>query len=138
MKKDVYIEIKSTQQYSDDKESMQEKTRGVFYKKDEKFYLIYEEKDSGIEKSQTTLKISPDGSIAIIRTGSVKTNMVFKENESHNSVYLTPYGKFDISVTTNKLKADINENNLNIELDYTMEIKGMACSQNHLSLSAHA
>ena len=64
--------------------------------------------------------------------------MVFKENESHKGVYITPYGKFDIITKTNKLKTDISENGLNIEIGYTMEIKGMACSQNYLSLSAHA
>ena len=67
MKKDVYIEIKSTQKYSDDKETIHEKARGSFYEKDGKFYLIYEEKNSGIENSQTTLKISPDGSITMLR-----------------------------------------------------------------------
>ena len=43
MKKDVYISIKGSQDYGDDKNGMEITTAGTFYDKDGKYYISYNE-----------------------------------------------------------------------------------------------
>ena len=100
MKKDVYISIKGSQDYGEDKDAMELTTAGKFYDKDGKYYLSYAEGDlSGMEKCNTTLKISPDGIVTMMRHGQTNTHMIFEKGKCHIGHYETPYGDFTISVT---------------------------------------
>ena len=73
MKKDVYISIKGSQQLDGDSDSLEMTTQGSFYNKNGKFYLSYNEGElAGLEKCRTTLKISPDGTVTMMRRGQTK------------------------------------------------------------------
>ncbi len=139
MKKDVYISIKGMQEYADDKDSMEMTTAGRFYDKDGKFYISYTEGEmSGMEKCNTTLKISPDGTVTMIRRGATNTHMIFEKDRCHIGHYETQFGDFTISVTTNKVHVDLDENGGNIDIDYIMDINNVARSHNGLSLKVRA
>ena len=136
MKKDVYISIKGSQDYGNDKDKMEITTAGKYYDKDGKLYLTYMEGDlSGMEKCTTTLKISPDGTVTMMRHGQTNTHMIFEKGKCHTGHYETPYGDFTISVTANDIKVDLDENGGNIDIDYIMDINSIARSRNGISLT---
>ena len=139
MKKDVYISIKGSQDYGSDKDAMELTTAGKFYDKDGKFYLSYAEGDlSGMEKCHTTLKISPDGIVTMMRHGQTNTHMIFEKGKCHIGHYETPYGDFTISVTANDISVSLDENGGNIDIDYIMDINNVARSRNGISLTVRA
>ena len=139
MKKDVYISIKGSQEYEDDCDSMEITTAGRFYNKDGKFYPSYVEGEmTGLEKCNTTLKISPDGIVTMMRRGQTNTHMIFEKGRCHIGHYETPYGDFTISVTANNVSVDIDENGGNIDIDYIMDINNVARSHNGISLTVRA
>lgn len=139
MKKDVYISIKGSQDYGDDRDGMELTTAGKFYDKDGKFYLSYAEGDfSGMEKCNTTLKISPDGTVTMMRHGQTNTHMIFEKGKCHIGHYETPYGDFTISVTANDINVSLDENGGNIDIDYIMDINNIARSRNGISLTVRA
>ena len=139
MKKDVYISIKGSQDYGDDKDAMELTTAGKFYDKDGKYYLSYTEGDlSGMEKCSTTLKISPDGIVTMMRHGQTNTHMIFEKGKCHIGHYETPYGDFTISVTANEINVSLDENGGNIDIDYIMDINNVARSRNGISLTVRA
>lgn len=139
MKKDVYISISGSQDYDGDKDKMEMTTAGRFYDKDGKFYISYTENEmSGMDKCSTTLKISPDGTVSMMRHGSTNTHMIFEKDRCHIGHYETPYGDFTISVTANNVNVNIDENGGNIDIDYIMDINNVARSRNSLSLSVKA
>ena len=84
--------------------------------------LTYSETgESGSVSSEITYK---DGSVTVKRTGAIESEMKFKDGLTHNSVYaVVPY-KFDASVTTRKIRADINELGGRLDLFYNMKIGG--------------
>ncbi len=139
MKKDVYISIKGSQEYTDDQNSMEVTTAGKFYDKDGKYYVSYVEGElTGLEKCNTTIKVSPDGTVTMIRHGHTNTHMVFEKNKCHIGHYETPYGDFTISVTANDINVSLDENGGNIDIDYIMDINNVARSRNGISLKIRA
>ncbi len=139
MKKDVYISITGSQDYDGEKDSLEMTTAGKFYDKDGKFYISYAEGElTGLEKCNTTLKISPDGTVTMMRHGHTNTHMIFEKGKCHIGHYETPYGDFTISVTANDINVSLDENGGNIDIDYMMDINNVARSRNGLSLSVRA
>ena len=139
MKKDVYISITGSQDYDGEKDRMEMTTAGKFYDKDGKFYISYAEGElTGLEKCNTTLKISPDGTVTMMRHGHTNTHMIFEKGKCHIGHYETPYGDFTISVTANDINVSLDENGGNIDIDYMMDINNVARSRNGLSLSVRA
>ena len=139
MKKDVYISIKGSQSYDGEKDGMEMTTAGKFYDKDGKYYISYAEGElTGLEKCNTTLKISPDGVVTMMRHGHTTTHMIFEKGIRHIGHYETPYGDFTISVTANNVDVSLDENGGNIDIDYIMDINNVACSHNGISLRVRA
>lgn len=139
MKKDVYISIKGSQSYEDDQNKMEVTTQGKFYDKDGKYYVSYVEGElTGMEKCNTTIKVSPDGTVTMMRHGQTNTHMIFEKDKCHIGHYETPYGDFTISVTANKIDVSLDENGGNIDIDYIMDINNVARSRNGISLTIRA
>lgn len=139
MKKDVYISIKGSQSYEDDQNKMEVTTAGKFYDKDGKYYVSYVEGElTGMEKCNTTIKVSPDGTVTMMRHGQTNTHMIFEKDKCHIGHYETPYGDFTISVTANKIDVSLDENGGNIDIDYIMDINNVARSRNGISLIIRA
>ena len=139
MKKDVYISIKGSQSYEDDQNKMEVTTAGKFYDKDGKYYVSYAEGElTGMEKCNTTIKVSPDGTVTMMRHGQTNTHMIFEKDKCHIGHYETPYGDFTISVTANKIDVSLDENGGNIDIDYIMDINNVARSRNGISLTIRA
>ncbi len=139
MKKDVYISIKGSQSYEDDQNKMEVTTAGKFYDKDGKYYVSYVEGElTGMEKCNTTIKVSPDGTVTMMRHGQTNTHMIFEKDKCHIGHYETPYGDFTISVTANNIDVSLDENGGNIDIDYIMDINNVARSRNGISLTIRA
>ncbi len=80
--------------------------------------------ESGEGGSVTSEIKYKDGEASVKRSGAIESEMLFKEGLTHDSIYcVTPY-KFDASVTTRKIRAEINECGGRLDLFYNMKIGG--------------
>jgi uncharacterized beta-barrel protein YwiB (DUF1934 family) len=88
--------------------------------------ISYEESAaSGMEGTRATIsyqKAEP-GVISMLRTGSVKTALLFEEGRRHICVYQTPLAPFEVCVQTAKVQNAI-ETMGTLDLDYIVELKG--------------
>lgn len=98
---------------------------------DEEFSLTYEESAlTGMEgtQSQLSFRCGEPGLLTMLRTGAVKTALVFEKGKRHICVYQTPYMPFEVCVYTlgvdNRLMADGERVGGVLELDYIVEIHG--------------
>ncbi len=137
MKKDIIISIKGA--FGDEageNDDMELVTRGNYYEKNGKKYIVYDESEvTGFpEGTKTMLKI--DGrTVTMSRNGRGGTFMVFESGKKHMGHYETPYGSFTVSTTTDKMKVDIGEKKGNIAIDYFVDIDNVPQSANSLFLS---
>lgn len=133
MNKKVKIKVKSEILQDGKSEEINFETEGKFYKKNNKYYLSYnEEKLSGMEKNHIILIIEKT-QIIMNRYGETKSKMVFKLNKKTYADYSTPYGNFDMEILTKKKQVDLDKGI--IKIDYLLNIKNLSKGENSLSIS---
>ena len=92
MTKDVLITISGVQMLDDDDEDVEMVTRGDYYQKNGKHYIMYDEQMEGFEGTvKNIIKVSPD-SVDIIKKGITSAHMQFEKNKKKLSCYNTPLG----------------------------------------------
>ena len=88
--------------------------------------ISWDESDaSGMQGSRTNVsfaKAEPNV-ITMLRTGAVKTALVFEKGKRHHCVYQTPVMPFEVAVATNEVKNNV-EGVGTLELDYAVELRG--------------
>ena len=94
------------------------------------YTLTYQESQlTGLEGTLTTFQVEP-GCITLLRVGEFNSQMVFQPGRRHFSMYDTPYGALSIGVNTKKMRADLDENGGEIEIDYAIEIDHAVAGEN--------
>lgn len=99
--------------------------------------LSYEEGVfSGMEKTTTTISFakSDPGLISVIRTGGVRTSLLFEKGRRHTCIYQTPVMPFEVCIATRNVKNDLSGTGT-LFLDYLIEIRGAEAEHTRFSLS---
>lgn len=136
--REVKIQIKMEQiDKSGQKDSIEFITVAKLYNKNNDIYLVYEESGlTGINNTTTTIKIQ-DRNVSIKRYGELKTLMVFEEGKTSITKYQTLQGLFNIDIITNKLDVEyLNEDTLNLYIDYNLRLDNLFDGNNKLYLKA--
>ena len=132
MDKSVIISIRGVQTLNDDPpEVIELVTEGRLMDcGDAGYTLSYQESEiTGLEGTLTTFQVEPD-CITLMRMGEFNSQMVFRPGRRHFSMYDTPYGALSIGVNTKKMRADLDENGGEIEIDYAIEIDHAVAGEN--------
>ncbi len=132
--KEVMITIKGKQtSVQGEENNIEMVTEGKFYKKNDAYYIVYDESEiTGMEGSTTTLKIEGK-KISMKRFGNNTSKLIFEKGKKHVSDYETVYGDMVIEVTTSNVDvniSDIGEGSIN--LAYRLGISGVIESSNKL------
>lgn len=104
-----------------EKDVIEVTTPGEFCFDDEIVATYKETELSGMEGTTTVLKIR-DNSVELLRIGTTESRMKFKLGEADVSLYKTPYGALEVTVVTNKLIVNVDENGGEIFIAYEMVI----------------
>jgi len=111
-------------------------TEGKFYKKNDAYYLVYDESEiSGMQGTTTTLKIK--GELVILRRiGSNSSIMEFEKNKRYKTQYKTPYGSMAMEMLTKNVNVYIREEPLQIDIkiEYDILIKNMFEGKNSMHI----
>ncbi len=130
MKKAVVLSLCGRQNYVDQEpDTIELVTEGTLEEVAGGWRLCYEESDlTGLQGVSTTFKIQK-GAVTLIRTGKLNSEMVFRENIPHDSLYRTEFGALMLTVCATKIEADITPEGGSIDLVYTVEIEQNAAGQ---------
>ena len=111
------------------------KATGTLYEKKDNTYVVYKEKEDGKETT-TSIKIESD-KVTIKRFGEINSTMTFRSNHTSNSNYTTPQGMFIVEMETKKLNIENNKENINIDIDYNIEITEMFKGRNIIKINIY-
>lgn len=131
MDKNVIISVKGMQ-VSDDREPniMELVTEGKYYSQDGAYYITYNESEvTGMNGTTTTLKVA-DGTVTLMRSGSVNSHFVFQRGQKHVSYYDTEHGAFTISVIANEVDIKVDDNGGEIRVGYQLEVDNNKTGEN--------
>ncbi len=114
-------------------------TEGEFYKKNDAYYLVYDETEiSGMQGTTTTLKIK-ENQVDLKRLGSNSSTMEFQKNKRHKSHYKTPYGSMVMEMLTKNVDIYVQEEPLEIDIniEYDILIKNMFEGKNSMHITVN-
>lgn len=122
MTKDVILNITGmqfTEQANDD--PIELVTRGSYYKKNSKHYVIYDELVEGINGvTKNTIKFD-DSMFHLTKSGAINTSMIFEENKRNMTNYKTPFGNIVIGLDASKISVEEDTEEINVNVDYTID-----------------
>lgn len=113
-------------------------TEGKLTRTAEGWSVSYQESAlTGLEGVTTTFLVQP-GCITLDRKGPLSSTMVFREGESHQSLYRMEFGALMITVCARKVSFEISESGGTIDLTYGIEIEQSAAGviEYHLDIRA--
>ena len=124
MKKAVMLSIRGQQTYQDQAPDVIELvTEGTLEFRDGGWDICYEESElTGLAGVTTTFRIEKD-QIILTRSGKLNSQMIFREGESHDSLYQMEFGALMITVSAERIFAILDENGGMIDLVYGIEIE---------------
>ena len=137
--KEVMVKITTNQVNEQGEEDIMEfVTEAKLYKRGEAVYLIYEETElSGIPGCRTRLKCTPD-EVQMKRYGEgagIGNEIRFERGRRYSGLYDTPFGAIELEVLTNRLENNLTEGGGNLDIDYSISLKGLMEGHNQLSIT---
>ncbi len=136
MKKDVWLSIYSYQHLLGcDEEQAALDTAATLYKRNGKYFIIYQESElTGLEGTQTTLKLEGK-QVTLIRTGAFVSHMMFRENERRVGLYQTPFGQqMTITTQTSSVQNSVGDSGGELVIDYTIEVDNSMMGVYHFEM----
>ena len=90
---------------------------------------------SGMEGSRVTISYQKDepGILTMLRTGSVRTALLFEAGRRHEAVYQTPLAPFEVCVQTARVDNALEAMGT-LELDYIVELKGAEAEHTQMKI----
>ena len=138
MTKDVLITISGVQMLDEEDADVEMVTRGDYYQKNGKHYILYDEVMEGFDgRVRNVIKISTN-SVDIIKKGVASAHMQFEKNKKNLSCYTTPLGDLMIGIQANRISIDEGENHLKIQVEYSLDINYQHASECNISVNVQS
>lgn len=139
MEQTVVLSIRGQQAYADQEPEIVELvTEGVLCHRDGGWDIRYEESDlTGLTGVTTQFRVE-EGEITLTRSGKMRSQMIFREGVSHDSLYQMEFGALMLTVCATRVEADITQQGGTIDLAYSIEIEHNAAGviEYHLDIQA--
>lgn len=127
MTKDVLITV-SGRQFDIGDEPVVLVTRGNYYQKNGKHYVLYEEQpDEHEDVIKNRIKFY-DGNFEMVKKGAVSSALRFCIDEKSESVYRTEAGDVLMEVVTSDIDISETENKMRVTVNYKLNINGQFIS----------
>lgn len=122
MTKEVLISISGVRSVGGEQEDVEMITKGDYYKKNGKHYILYDELlEGGADVVRNTIKIASD-CMDIMKKGNTISHMVFERNKKNLSSYMTPVGELMVEIRTNHIGLLEEEELLEVDVEYSLDI----------------
>lgn len=137
MKKDVLITITDVQNIDGDLETIELTTAGRFYRRNNAWYLVYEETDAtGFEGCTTTLKIEPSNKVTITRFGkSNRSQMLIEPGVRHQCHYDTGFGDLMLGIMGSSFDSRLTDEGGEVSFSYSLDVNTSLTSYNSVTVS---
>lgn len=133
MKKDVFIHIKGIQSGEDENDTTELFTQGLFYEKNGKHYLIYDESEAtGYKDCRTTLKVEGSEKVTMRRSGPNRSELVLEKGVRHVGFYDTLAGDIQIGVFADHIQNDLTGDGGKVYFKYQLDVNSVFLSENEV------
>lgn len=137
MTKDVLIKI-SGMQFDVQDDAIELVTRGNYYYKNGKHYVLYEEQpESNGPITKNIVKFN-DTHFEMTKKSKEHSYLIFDKDEKTSTVYQTPVGSIQVDVQTQELTVTETEEELSVKIKYALDINYNFVSECEVSFKVQA
>ena len=137
--KKVILSIRGRQEYQDQEPDVIELvTEGTMDFRDGGWDISYQESDlTGMEGVTTTFRVEP-GKVTLIRSGRLKSTMIFQQGVAYDTLYQMEFGALMMRIKASQVLFDLVEDGGFIDIVYDIEIENTAAGvvDYHLDIRA--
>lgn len=122
MTKNVIIVIKGLQFMDNDNDSVEFITNGLYYHRNGRHYVLYDEIVEGYSEPVKNTIIFNDDKFEMIKKGVINTHMTFEEKKKNSTYYELPFGNIMIETNTKQVDVRECENEINVMIKYGLDV----------------
>ncbi len=139
MTKDILLRIRGLQFMEEgEEEPIEVIVPGVYFEKNGKHYLKYDEVQEGLGGVVQNLIKVDENCMEVTKRGVSNVHMVFEENKKNLSYYSTPFGNLQVGISATGIVLDTAEDRLDIKVDYALEVNYEHLADCTISINAQA
>ena len=97
-------------------------TAGDYYNRSGKHYILYDEVTEGMDGHTSNVIKIGENSLEITKKGLMNTRLVVEKGKSHRTVYQTPFGDIELSLTGQELTVTETEERIDIRAEYVLAV----------------
>ena len=97
-------------------------TAGDYYNRGGKHYILYDEVTEGMDGHTSNVIKIGENSLEITKKGLMNTRLVVEKGKSHRTVYQTPFGDIELSLTGQELTVTETEERIDIRVEYVLAV----------------
>ena len=137
MDKDVLIHINGIQYTGgEEPEPVEVITPGQYYFKNGNHYLKFEDvTDNPNERTSSLMKFRP-AYLEVKKSGFVDTRMVFEENKKTLTIYETPFGVMNVSISATSIRLKEEKESIELTAEYALDINNSYMADCSITLTA--
>lgn len=122
MTKEILLSIAGLHLVDGEDGNIEVVTAGDYYNRGGKHYILYDEVTEGMDgHTSNVIKIGED-SLEITKKGLMNTRLVVEKGKSHRTVYQTPFGDIELSLTGQELTVTETEERIDIRAEYVLAV----------------
>ena len=93
------------------------------------------DQETGQPTQTSTLKITPNHAITLMRNNTNRTNLILEEGKRHLCQYGTQFGSMMLGVFTKLVKIDLNDQGGSLQANYTLDLDTNLASENEIIIT---
>ena len=122
MKKEVLVSICGLQFMDNLDNSIEVITKGDYYNRNEKHYLLFEERIEGLDGITKNIIKFDDKIVDITKKGAANVHMVFEKNKKNVSCYATPFGNLTVGIMAHRIRIEERDTDIDVEVGYSLDV----------------
>ncbi len=123
MEKDVLISINGTQYGSGtEPEPIEVITPGQYYYKNGSHYLMFDDVGDDLNEATSNIMKFRPAYLEVEKNGFADAKLMFEENKKTMSIYKTPFGTMEISVSATSIRLKQERESIELTVDYSIDI----------------
>ncbi len=134
MKKDAVIKIVSLQRTENGDNSSEMSVVGTLLYEDEKAIIEYIENNEETGPEETTITVSNDDTVSIVRHGQFSSEMMVEKGKRHLTFYRTPYGELTMGIYGTQVDFSKDEKGAILKLKYELDFNNGFVSENTMKI----
>ncbi len=137
MQENYIITINGTMEQGEESDSVQLMTRGSFIRKNNNFFISYNETEAtGYQGCVTTVKVADSGSvISMLRFGSAPSQLIIEKGKRHVCHYETGAGALDLGIAADEIDMKLHDDGGRIKFSYLIDVDTQSVSRNIVDIT---